>query len=230
MPDEAVARQSKGQHVDQKQVPLVPQGLLLVGQQNRLAGIPVEEVRDQHVALRAGDEHHEGVPVSLVVVRRRPEGEAEERQVLHDVEEAGQDAQQSPASPDVLAVVLEVHLCHRQPERKVQKDGQPPDSALGLVVADGRRHGGQVVGHIAVGVGAAHKVKGQRPGHAEEEASQRQTERHDGQPGEGQPEEDALRIVEPLVRGQHLGGTWVVRGWVGSSVSGPSSTFSGTLS
>lgn len=86
----------------------------------------------------------------------------------------------------------------------MQKYGQSPDGFLGLIVPNGRRDGGQIVGHIAVGVGAPNEVKGQRPNHAEEEASQGQTKSHQCQSRKGKPEEDAFGITEALVSRQHL--------------------------
>jgi len=86
----------------------------------------------------------------------------------------------------------------------MQEDGQPPNGFLGLIVPYGRRDGGQIVGHIAVGVGAPDEVKGQRPNHAEEESSQGQAESHQCQSCEGKSEKDAFGIAKTLVSGQHL--------------------------
>jgi len=50
------------------------------------------------------------------MIRRGPKRQAEEGQILHDVQEAGQDAQQSSAPADVFPIVLQVDFGNCQTE------------------------------------------------------------------------------------------------------------------
>lgn len=97
--------------------------------------------------------------MDLVVIRRRPQREAEERKVLDYIQSAGKDAKQTTITPYVFPVIPEVHVCHCQAQWQVQEDCQAPYRLLGLVVADCSRHRWQVVGNIAVCKGGADKVK-----------------------------------------------------------------------
>lgn len=97
--------------------------------------------------------------MDLVVIRRRPQREAEERKVLDYIQSAGEDAKQTTITPYVFPVIAEVHFSHCQAQWQVQEDRQTPYRLLGLVVADSSRHRWQVVGHVAVCEGGANKVK-----------------------------------------------------------------------
>lgn len=116
VPHEAVSCQAKGDHIHQEQISLVPQRLLLVRQEHGLLYIPVQQVGNQHIALGTRNEHHKCVSVGLVMIRRGPKRQAEEGQILHDVQEAGQDAQQSSAPADVFPIVLQVDFGNCQTE------------------------------------------------------------------------------------------------------------------